>query len=410
MIIKNKQKELFISFLTVLLPVLLQLVYIRIVSYSIDKEVYGQWVLLQTFIVALSYILLQIPSQAYNRFYNTTMDKVSYLNEFRSMLIFINIISFISIIIYGLVMGNFSQTTLLLLFVYFVILNNYTFNQQIFLLNLERVKYFKLKIVEAIAKYIFPIIFYFYYKTLDSFIIGLIVGYILSFIVISFFLKNYKFKFIINLINLKKYFIFAYPIIFVSIFSWGISFSDRYFLNYFMDYKDVAIYAILAQVAGIGNILGQIYGLYVNPKVLKLYEEDKKISLNFLNKSLILLFIISLFIILFSCLIPSSVYELLLEPKIITNSYYFLNFVILLVSAFGAVYQAALGMYFTLYKRLGVLAYIYAIAFFINLFMNFGIEKYGMIAASISTLVAYLSINLMILFMIIKLKREVNEN
>ena len=78
-----------------------------------------------------------------------------------------------------------------------------------------------------------------------------------------------------NLENQKKYFKFAYPILFVSIFSWGISFLDRYFIEYFINTEKVAIYAILAQVAGIGQIVGQIYFLYVNPKILKMFEENQ---------------------------------------------------------------------------------------------------------------------------------------
>ena len=41
-------------------------------SYNVEKEIYGNFVLLQTIIVALAYIFIQIPSQAYDRFYNTT--------------------------------------------------------------------------------------------------------------------------------------------------------------------------------------------------------------------------------------------------------------------------------------------------------------------------------------------------
>jgi len=81
---------------------MLQFIYIRYVSYNIDEEVYGNFILLQTLIVALSYIFLQIPSQAYDRFYNEAKDKISYINEFRTILIFVNILSILLILLYGI--------------------------------------------------------------------------------------------------------------------------------------------------------------------------------------------------------------------------------------------------------------------------------------------------------------------
>ena len=73
-------KNLTITFLTVVIPVLMQFIYIRYISYNVEKEIYGNFVLLQTIIVALSYIFIQIPSQAYDRFYNTTKNKIEYLS------------------------------------------------------------------------------------------------------------------------------------------------------------------------------------------------------------------------------------------------------------------------------------------------------------------------------------------
>jgi len=385
-------RDFSISILTVVIPIILQLIYIRYVSYSIDKTIYGDFVLLQTLIVALSYIFLQIPGQAYNRFYNNVKDKVVFVNEFRTLLIVINILSFFLIIIYGYIMKKFDYETLFILFLYFVVLNNYTFNQQIFLLNLDRQKYFVLKILEAMSKFLFPILFYLYYQSLISLVVGLAIGYSFSFVFLYKYLKDYPFKFTIDLGNLKKYLIFAYPILFVSIFSWGISFSDRYFIDYYMSSKDVAIYAILAQVAGMGQVLGQIYSIYVNPKILKYYEEDKSFALRYLKKSIVILSIVFFFLGLTAYVLPTSVYELLLQAEVIKDSYYFNTFIILVIAIFFTLIQTALSMYLTLFKKLNVLAYIYAIAFIINLIGNIFINEYGIIAASISTFLAYLVI------------------
>jgi O-antigen/teichoic acid export membrane protein len=87
--------------------------------------------------------------------------------------------------------------------------------------------------------------------------------------------------------------------------------------------------------------------------------------------------------------LPIQVYEILLEPKIISQDYYFLTLIILVIGIFLTVFQTAYSMYLNLFKRLDVLAYIYLIAFIFNILGNLFIKDYGIIAAAISTLVAY---------------------
>ncbi len=390
--VKKINKNFVITILTVLIPVLMQFFYIRYVSYSVDKIDYGNFILLQTLIAGLSYIFIQIPSQAYTRFFNTVTNKVEFVNEFRTLLIFINFFSFFAIILYGLVMQKFSYEVLIILFLYFVLLNNYSFNQKVFLLNLERKKYFYLKILESGAKFIIPLIAYYYFQSLLSFLIGLVVGYAFSFFILLKFMKEYKFNIVIKMENLKKYFLFAYPILFVSIFTWGISFSDRYFIEFLSGTEDVAIYAILAQVAGIGQVVGQVYMMYVNPHVFKIFEKNNKEALEYLKKMLKILGFVFVLLSFIAYVLPVQVYEILLEPKIIEQRYYFITFIILLLGIFVTVYQTAYSMYLNLFKRLDVLAYIYIPALIINLLGNLYIADYGVLAAAISTLAAYVII------------------
>ncbi len=191
-------------------------------------------------------------------FDNKAENHRKYINEFRTVLIFINIISLFIIILYDYFYSQYSFEILLMIFVYFILLNNYALNQKIFLLNMDRDRYLYLKVLEASSKFLFPIIFYFYFQSLEAILYGIIFGYIISLTgILLSFLKEYKYTFTIRWDNLKKYFLFAYPIIFVSVFTWGISFSDRYFINYYLSMKDVAIYSLLAIVAGVGQIIGQ---------------------------------------------------------------------------------------------------------------------------------------------------------
>jgi len=385
-------KSFLLTIFTVLIPISFQFIYIRYVSYNVDREIYGNFILLQTLIAALSYIFLQIPSQAYDRFYNEAKDRVSYINEFRTILIFVNILSVIIISIYGYIIDKFNFDILFIVFIYFLLLNNYSFNQKIFLLNLERKKYFYLKILEAVAKFITPIVSYFYYQTLFSFIGGLVIGYFIAFLVMLKYMKSYPFKVNINIENYKKYFLFAYPILFVSIFSWGISFSDRYFIEFLSGTEDVAIYAILAQVAGMGQIVGQIYSMYVNPKVFKIYSKDKNEGLSYLNRMLKTLLVVFFILSLIVYVVPTSIYSILLEKSLISQSYYYWTFFLLIIAIFLSVLQTAMSMHFTLKKKIHILSYIGFVAFLVNIIGNFYIKEYGIIAAAVSTIFAYLTL------------------
>lgn len=387
-------KNLSITFATVFFSLIFQLIFIRYVSYNVDYEVYGNYVLLQSFILALSYTLLQIPSSAFGRFFNEAQDNIGFINEFRTLLIFINLISLVVITIYGIFFNRFSVEIIGLLFIYFVLLNNYSFNKEIFLLNLDRKKYFILQLLEASAKYITPIIFYYFFQTLVSLLFGILIGYIISFFFLLIDLRSYPFKYHINLLNLKKYFKYAYPVVFTAIFSWGISFSDRYFIDYFVNVQEVAIYAILAQVAGFGSLLGQVYGMYVNPIVYKEYEKNNKKTFLLLNtfiRNLILVFVLLIFIVF---MLPVKFFTILIEEEVISNTFYYYTFIILVLSSLFAVLQNAYAMYFVLQKKLYVITYAYVVGFALNIAGNFYIKDYGIIAAAISTIAAFIVVNL----------------
>ncbi len=392
---KYNIKPIIISIFTVILPLLFQLAYVRYVSYQVDKNIYGDFVILITLISALSQIFLTIISGSFTRFFNTALNKTFFINEFRTLLIFINILSIFVFILYGVILQKYTFDILLILFVYFVIFNYFSFNKEISLLNLERKKYFILKIVESCAKFITPVVFYAFFQNLKSLLIGLVFGYLVSFLVLYSYLKAYPFKYTFRIANVKKYFAYASPIVLVSLFSWGISFADRYFIDFYMSSKDVAIYAILAQVAGMGQILGQIFSLYVNPKVLKMYESNPKYALKYLSKSLWFMLFSFILMGIVAYTLPINIYKILIEPEIIENRYYYYTFMILIIGIFATVFQTSSSMYLILYKKLNILAFVFCMAFVVNIIGNLFIKQYGIIAAGISTLLAYLTINIL---------------
>jgi O-antigen/teichoic acid export membrane protein len=392
-----KNKALLLTILTALVPLVFQVLYLRFISYEVDKKVYGEFIILSSFIYGLSQIFLSIPGQAFSRFYNTVENKTYFINEFRTYLIIINIISIF--MVYGLYLiygDRFDVLIYILIYFLFGVFNNYSFNQKIFLLSLERGKYFILKILEASAKYLFPLFMYYKFRTLESFIVGIVLGYILSFIFLLYYVKGFPFKVEFNLENQKKYFIYAYPIVFSAIFSWSMSFSDRYFIDYFLDIEDVAIYSILTQVSAFGMIIASVYGMYINPIILKKYE--KSADMAFIKLKAYLKQYVTILLLAFSCvfIIPIELFEIVIEKKIINSEYYYMTYIILFTSVLFNILQMALSLYFVLLKKLNVLAKMFFIVAVLNIIVNFFIPLFGIIAAAVSTLISYMVLVLLI--------------
>jgi len=387
---------MFISILTVLLPLIFQLAYIKYISYNVNQNIYGDFILLSSFVILLTQVFLSLLMQAFGRFYHASK-KIDFINEFRTYLIIVNVLSLLVFYIFYLFYGvRFEIKIYLFIYLLFILSNSYALNQQLFLLNLERKKYFILKIFEGSAKFIVPIIGYYYFPTLNGLVAGIVVGYLISFSLIASFLKEYPFKITFNLVNHKKYFKYAYPMIFTALSSWSISFSDRYFIDYFLDTKEVAVYSLLSQLAGFAQIAGMIYATYVVPKVLSMYNSDQMQAYRLLRKylkdfvlSLIVLFIIFL-------LLPKELFVIFVKKDIIADSYYSSVLTILVLSVFLTILQTAVSLYFVLFKKLFIYAVFFIIAAFINIIINFSISEYGIIAAAYSTVISYGVLNILI--------------
>ena len=142
---KKINKGLILSMLTVSFPIVFQLFYIRFISYEVDKALYGKFVLLQTLIAALSAIFLTVPSSAFARYFNETSNKQRFVNEFRTLLIPVNVIGVIAIALYGVFYGKFSFVAMLFVALIYVFSNLISIDRQAILQRIERKKYFCIK-------------------------------------------------------------------------------------------------------------------------------------------------------------------------------------------------------------------------------------------------------------------------
>ena len=127
---------------------------------------------------------------------------------------------------------------------------------------------------------------YYLFETIESFLIGIIVGYAISNIIFKVFLKLNPLIFKVNKSNLIKYLKFGSPIILTSMFSWSISFVDRIFLEAIISISIVGTYSILSQLSGFAQVIGSIYSTYINPIIFKNYSSNKKNTFKVLKRYL----------------------------------------------------------------------------------------------------------------------------
>lgn len=387
---------------TVGIPLLIQLGYLRFVAYEVDKHVYGKFVLLTSFAYGMSQLFLSVPGQAFSRFYNTTENKRLFFNEFRTLLLIVDLISLLTIFAFYLIYAErFSLWCYVLIFLFFAISNNYLFSQKIFILNIQRSHYLLFKVLDALSKYATPLFFYVWFGTVESLLLGLVVGYGLSQLILSFLMRGYFFKFSFNGSNLKKYMAYGSPILLSSAAAFGIAFGDRFFIDTFLGEEDVANYSILAQFSGLATVLGTVFGVYVNPIILKEYEENAPKAIAHLNRYLKIfsLALGSLFVgLLF---LPRSIFTILVPDSLILEDYYYATFLCLTLSSVFTVLQTAFSLHMVLEKKLHHHAMLFVGASVINFGLNFFILKYGILAASLATMTAYALLTVAIIWLVV---------
>lgn len=400
---------LVLSVLTVLIPVIFQLVFIWYASNFIDKSDYGIFVIINGLILALGQVFTSMPIQVVNRYYNANEEKIDFINEMRTISYSLSVISIFTFLIAATFYEKYFSTKLMFLCAIYVFINvSTTVFQQIFLIKLNRMEYLKVKVIDGISKFVAPIVGYIIIPKFDGIITGVIIGQLFSFVYLEIKLSIYPRSVIFNFEKITTYLKFSYPVLFSSLASWVIVFSDRLFIEHFLGVDDVAWYSLLVQLAGFAQVLNVLYTIYVTPTVLKVYERSpvEGIALleSYLKKFAIALF--GLFIIFL--FIPSGLFEIILGSNFFSINEREYVFILVVASVFLTVYQTAQSLYFVLFKKLQTHAVLFTLCALTNFVLNFYIEKYGVIAAAASTLISYVFLNALIIVWKKSVKRKEN--
>lgn len=388
--ILNKFNNAFaLTVATAIIPVVFQVLYVRYASYEIDPQIFGRFTLLLTLAAVSTTIFWTMPSTAFVRYFNETTDRQTFINEFRFIQLLINILSAMLVLAYCGLDDETDLITASLLILFIIFQNNASLNKQIILQGLWRKKYFVISTLDKIFRYLFPIVLFYYFRSLNALLVGILIGSLAVNFLGLIYNQKYGYGIVCIPRKIKIYFAYGFPLIFTSLFSWIIVFSDRYFIQYFMGEASVGQYSILAQVASFSSILNIIFSMYVNPIIYKDYSENKKRAIKrlfiYIRKfAMVLTAIFLIFIVT-----PKDFFSILINPTFIESNDNYQVFLSLFLASIISVFQNSISLIFTLNKRLDALAVIWAAAAAINIIGNCFIAEYGLIAASFSTCISY---------------------
>ncbi|OIQ18387.1 MAG: hypothetical protein BM556_08995 [Bacteriovorax sp. MedPE-SWde] len=400
---KLANKDFMLALAASIIPILIRIVYIRSVSYLIPTDVFGAISISLVLIALLSQLSLALPSQAFRRFYNENIDQLDHFrSEFRLYLFFLILFSFFVGLAYFKVSFKDEGIYLyLLVYFAFVIEAIYSLAQSDLLLGLKRKKFLVYKIAHSVIWNIIPVLCYIYFKTIESFFLGIIISGSCFYI---FARPKVKLEFSFCKIRTKKYFTFAYPIIITSIASWSIMASDRFFIDHYMDKASIGVYSILYQVGAIASVFSMVFMTYVNPLVLKKYEESSNEGIELLYRyanifSVILVIFFGVF--LFT---PRFLLELLISPSILEVEDARLTLNLITISVIFSILHTTYGIVFFLKKKISYIGNLTLLCAVINFICNFSISKYGLLGAAGSTFISYFLLFILTIYYTNKVK------
>jgi O-antigen/teichoic acid export membrane protein len=388
----NLMKNLFkTSIFANLLTIVMQIVFLYFISRYIAHDIYGQYALVLTLFSFVSLIFIAPLSNASQRFIHEYDTKTFYglFNTLQLVSLSIAIVVFF-IVAYFTLNDSFSIDLLLVASLYILSSSLSSFYKSLDLQKLKNKSYLLGTFLDGLSRFIMPIVLYYIYESLLAMLFGLAVGYLLSFVLIYLRheAKYEAFEFLSDKAKFRAILLYAFPFILTSIGSWSISFSDRWFINYYLDASKVGEYAILAQFGGILMIFGSIITTYLMPAVFNKAKESHHIAYSEFKKVFIyvIIFIFVGTIILLS--LPMYFLEFVMGSIVSKGNNYF----VFLGIYFGIIFlilSNVLSTMYMMYKRTNEMIYFWTFAAAVNLCGNFFIQHYGILAAAISTMLAY---------------------
>ncbi len=381
-------------------PVLL----IPILSKTLSVEDYGMWIL---FIVTLGLIppllTLGLP-QTLIRFFaveESLIKKQDGYNSFLFIVIFVASIFLIIITILENPIANLlfdNEYLIVRLLALAIIVECISQLQFSFFLTFQLIKHHSyLRFSRALFQLLFVTIAVLLSSNLIiSITLFLIINIIFMFIIWIMIIQRIGISLPI-FTHIKKHIYFGLPLILSTASTWIVISSDRYLIAYFLGSKFVGYYGPAYDLGNI-TLLYAPFALLLPPMLSKFYDEKNvTLVMDIMQKSIKYYLLLAIPACIGVSVISKPLLDLLSTSEIAINSYFITPFSALSTLLFG--YYIIIIQILFLEKKTKIIGYIWIFAAIINLVLNiFLIPQLGITGAALSTLVAFCSLTILVVY------------
>ena len=230
--------------------------------------------------------------------------------------------------------------------------------------------------------------YYFSWGTTGAIISLLVASSVSSLIFLSYFLRKNEFSISVNLNNYFESINYSKRFLAVAVTSMLLVWSDTYFIGYYMLPKDVAIYSIITKLGMIILIPVAVITVYTNNFTSEWYKREGPLSELTSNVIINIGIIVGILFVLVAFLLWSSPYIFDYFEVIFTKELKVTLTVYLLAQCIFAI-SGPIDSIFLMGTRQDVISKINIIMVIVNILLcALLIPKYGLIGASLSTLIS----------------------
>ncbi|MEA4956226.1 hypothetical protein SDC9_03614 [bioreactor metagenome] len=373
------------------------LIFIPIITKNFPVADYGIWAQVNTTIALIPNIAnLGLPYTMV-RFLSAENDKLKIRDSFYSMLAVVFASSLIISLIFilfkvqianSLFGGNLNILYIVSIISFFACMNLMLIS---FFRTFQQIKRYSLFL--ALQTYIGVIVSS--YLALSGYnieivVLGLLVGYLIVFIIMLLIIGGYLGLNIPKFKNLKEELEFAIPTIPSNVSSWVVDSSDKYVIGIFLGSAAVGYYSPSYALGSILLMFLSPFALLLPAVLPKYFEEGNLKQVNvFLKYSMKYFLIITIPAAVGLSVLSKQLLLIITTPEIAMNGYLITPFVCL-----GAIFMGMYGItnnILILEKKTKILGKIWIIVGFLNIIFNIiAVPFIGIIGAAIVTLFCYL--------------------
>ncbi len=383
-------KNTFILAIGTFLPKFTSFITLPILTGMLSMEEYGTYDLIIVLVsLFLPAITLQIQTAAFRFLIDDRKDEKKVKNIISNIYAFVIPVSIVGVVILFFCLFKISISIRIAICLYYISDIMVSTTRQVARGISQNFKYSISAILNSLFQLIFVVAFVrIIKKGLFGAIIALSMSSIISFIYLLFSLKLYNFidLSLLSIKEIKKLLNYSWPMVPNSMSMWIMRMSDRIVISLFMGVTSNAIYSVANKIPQLLTIAQNTFTMAwqenasivsKDKDVQKYYSNMFKVLFNLMSGTMGL--IISLTPLLFVILIQGNYYDAYIQIPILLFSMFFLS-----MSTFlGGIYVAYMKT-----KSVGITTIISAV---INLLVDILlINKIGLFAASISTLISYI--------------------